>query len=128
MEYLNPTFLLLMAGALCAITALAHSVLGEQRLIRPLLASDVPIMANPLARNITRFAWHWTTVLWILVGAYLALTAYGLIAVPNLLLAVGVAHVAMGLADAILTRGQHIGWPLLTIIGVLVCLAFYLTQ
>jgi len=125
---LNPTFLLLMAASLCAITALAHSILGERKLIQPMLASDAAIMKHPLARSVTRFAWHWTSVLWLLVGGFLLLSAYGATDAPQLLLAVGIAHVAMGIADAILTRGQHIGWPLITIIGVLTLLALYSTQ
>ena len=128
MEYVNPAFLLLMAAALCAITALVHSVLGEQRLIQPILASGIPLMESPLARGITRFAWHWTAVLWFGVAAVLALTAYGDIDAPWLILAIGTAHLVAGLADGILTRGKHIGWPLITIIGGLTLFAYYTLQ
>ncbi|QZH74862.1 MAG: hypothetical protein JY451_14620 [Erythrobacter sp.] len=128
MEYVNPVFVLLMAAALCAITALVHSVLGEQRLLRPLLATNTGVMESPLARNVTRFAWHWTTVLWLLVAAVLALSAYGDIDAPWLVFAIGTAHLVFGVADAILTRGKHIGWPLMTIIGGLTLLAFYSIQ
>ncbi len=124
----EPAFFLLMAAALCVITGLLHSVLGEQRLIQPLLASDLPIMQNNLARQVTRFAWHWTTALWLLVAATLALSAYSLIDSVHLLVAIGGVHVVMGLADAILTRGQHIGWPLITLIGGLTLFAVYQTQ
>lgn len=123
-----PVFLLLWAAALSVITALAHSVLGEQRLIAPLLASDAPLMQNPLARSVTRFAWHWTSILWVLVAITLSLAAYGTIESTYLLVAIGGAHVVMGLADAILTRGKHIGWPLITLIGALTLLAIYQTQ
>ena len=125
MEYVNPAFALLMAAALCAITAAIHSVLGEQRLVRPLLASDAPLMQSTLFRNVTRFAWHWTTVLWLCVAAVLAMTAYGDIDAPALLLIIGAAHLLMGVADAFLTRGRHIGWPLITLIGVLTLLAYF---
>jgi len=128
MEYLNPTFILLMAAALAAITAIVHSVLGEQRLIAPLLASDTPLLQIPLARAVTRFAWHWTSLLWVLVAAVLALAAYGDIDAPYLLLGIGAVHLAAGVADAIISRGQHIGWPLITIIGGLVLLAYYILQ
>ncbi len=128
MEYLNPAFMLLMAAALAAITACVHSILGEQRLIMPLLASDAPPMQNSLARQITRFAWHWTTLLWLSVAAVLALAAYGDIDAPWLIFGIGAIHFVAGVADGIYTRGQHIGWPLITIIGGLVLLAYYLTQ
>ena len=127
MEYLNPVFMLLMAAALCIITALIHSVLGEQRLIGPMLASKKPLMESALARNITRFAWHWTTLLWICVAATLAYTAYGNVDAPWLIFCIGTVHLVAGVADAIMTRGQHIGWPLITLIGVLTLLAFYVT-
>ncbi|WP_340587809.1 hypothetical protein [Erythrobacter alti] len=128
MEYLNPSFLLLMAAALAVITAALHSVLGEQRLIAPLLASDVPLMQHPLARQVTRFAWHWTTALWLGIAAVLALAAYGDINAPWLIFGIGAAHFIAGVTDGIFTRGQHLGWPLITIIGGLVLLAYYTTQ
>lgn len=127
-EILNPVFMLLMAAALAAITAVIHSVLGEQRLIAPLLASDVPLMQSDLARAVTRFAWHWTTILWLAVAAVLVLAAYGDINAPWLLFGIGAAHLVAGFADGILSRGQHIGWPLITIIGGLVLSSFYLIQ
>ncbi|WP_271077956.1 hypothetical protein [Aurantiacibacter sp. MUD61] len=128
LAFVNPTFVLLMAAALCAITALIHSVLGEQRLIGPILSSNAPIMESPLARNVTRFAWHWTTLLWLCIGAVLALAAYGDIDAPWLIFAIGTVHFVAGVADAVMTRGQHIGWPLITLIGALALLAFYTLQ
>ncbi|KLI64094.1 hypothetical protein AAV99_08765 [Aurantiacibacter marinus] len=120
--------MLLMAAALAVITAAAHSVLGEQRLIGPLLGSGEGLLESPLARAVTRFAWHWTSLLWLIVAAVLALSAYGDINAPYLLLGIGAVHLAAGVADAILSRGQHIGWPLITIIGGLVLLAYYTLQ
>lgn len=128
MEFLNPTFMLLMASALAAMTAMVHSILGEKRLIGPLLASDIPLMRSPLARQITRFAWHWTTLLWLSVAAVLAFAAYGDIDAPWLIFGIGAAHFVAGVADGIYTRGQHVGWPLITIIGGLVLLAYYSLQ
>lgn len=128
MEYVNPTFVLLMAAALCAITALTHSVLGERKIIGPLMQYDTGIMQVPLARQVTRFAWHWMSVLWLIVAAVLALAAYGDIQLPWLVFAIGSAHFVLGVADGIITRGQHVGWPLITLIGALALLAFYTTQ
>lgn len=127
MEYLDSTFMLVMAAALCAIAAGVHSISGEQRLIGPLLTSDVAIMQSPLLRQVTRFTWRWTSALWLLVAAVLALAAYGEIAAPAIILGIGTVHLAMGIADAIVTRGRHIGWPLITVVGVLTLLAHYTT-
>ena len=125
MEYVNPTFLLLWAAALCAITAAIHSVLGEQKLVGPLLASDAAIMQSGYAGQLTRFACHWTTLLWLCVAAVLAFAAYGNVDAPYLVLGIGIIHVGAGLADAVLTRGRHIGWPLITVIGVLTVIAHF---
>ena len=122
---MTPEFFLMMAAALCVITAAAHSVLGEQRLLAPLFAVDSPITRSGFARRVLRFAWHWTSALWVLVAAVLAMTAHGLIDAPLLIAAIGAVHLFAGIADGILTRGRHIGWPLITIIGVLALLATF---
>lgn len=125
MDLINPSALLYVAAVLCVFTATVHSVLGEKRLITPIIASGIPVMETKLARNVTRFAWHWTSALWVCVAAVLALMAAGEINSPTLLLVIGVAHVIAGIADAILTDGKHIGWPFITIIGVLALLAYF---
>ncbi len=93
-----------------------------------MLASGAGLLESPLARAVTRFAWHWTSLLWLIVAAVLALSAYGDIDAPYLLLGIGTVHLAAGIADAIVSRGQHVGWPLITIIGGLVLLAYYTLQ
>jgi len=127
LDKISPVFLLLWAGALCAVCAAIHSVLGEQKLLRPQLAAPTGVMENPLARQVTRIARHWTSALWLLVGALLAAAAYGDITAPWLVIAVGAVHVVAGLADAIITRGRHIGWPLIVLIGALTLFSAYLT-
>jgi hypothetical protein len=127
LEYVSPVFLLLWAGALCAITAVIHSVLGEQKLLRPQFAAPTGVMESPLARQVTRVAWHWMSVLWLLVGALLAAAAYGDVTAQWLVIAVGAVHVIAGLADAAITKGRHIGWPLITLIGALTLFSAYLT-
>jgi len=122
---MSAPFLLMMAAALCLITAAVHSVLGEQRLLAPLFAVDSPITRSVLAQRVLRFAWHWTSALWVLVGAVLALSAHGYIDFPMLIAAIGAVHLVAGIADGLLTRGRHIGWPLITIIGALALLATY---
>lgn len=114
--------LLVAAGAVCVLTGLVHSLFGEQRLIRPQLANRAGVMARPLARQVTRFAWHWATVLWFLVALALILAGLGEPTSRLLLWSIAGAHLVAGLGDAILTRGRHIGWPLITLVGVLTLL------
>lgn len=127
LDAINPIFLLLWAGALCVVTAVIHSVLGEQKLLRPQFAAPTGVMESPLARQVTRFSWHWMSVLWLVVGALLAATAYGHVAATWLVLVVGVVHVIAGIADAALTRGRHIGAPLIFLIGALSLSSIYLS-
>jgi hypothetical protein len=111
--------LLFTAALLLLITAIAHSVLGEGRLLGPLLARREGVLSSDLARVIFRFAWHLTSVTWVL----LALILLQLIREPATArfwaaAGTGLAFTGIGLFDAVATRGRHVGWPLLTAIGV----------
>lgn len=120
------------AMRLCAIalvaTALVHSVLGERRLIGPLLAERHGILRHDLARFLIRAVWHFMTVLfWML-----AVTLWGRAGSADRTLTVLLAATAIGIggagiADAVGSRGRHIGWPMLVVIGLLAALAL-LTQ
>ena len=120
--------LLLAAGVLCTLTALVHSLFGEIRLIGPLVRGRSGVMGRPLARQVIRFAWHWTSVLWLLVAAVLVAAGLGQPVARWLLACIGGAHLALGLFDLVITRGRHIGWPPITLIGGLVLLALLQTR
>jgi len=111
--------LLFIAAMLLIVTAFAHSVLGERRLIGPLLARREGVLASGLARVVLRFAWHLTSVTW----AVLALILVQLVREPATArhwaaAGTGVAFTGVGLFDAVASRGRHVGWPLLTGIGI----------
>jgi hypothetical protein len=119
------TSVFLVAAAVATLlTAFGHSFFGERRLVGPLVASDSGVMAHGLAKQVVRFAWHLTTLLWVGQALLLLRAAF---AVPGfdraLVWGIGVVHLAVGLFDAGYTRGRHIGWPPLTAIGVLALLA-----
>ena len=110
---------LYMAAALLIIGGAVHSLLGEHRLIVPLLSTQEGILANKLKRFILRFAWHLTSV----SGVVLALTLVRLVhdaATARWWAAAltGVAFTGAGLFDLICSRGRHVGWPVLTGIGI----------
>ncbi len=96
------------------MTAFVHSFLGERRLIQPLLKIDQGIMAVDLARKVFRFAWHAMAIL-MLVSAALVIWPE---TPRSLILLTGAAWLAVGLFDAVYTRGRHIGWPLLSASGL----------
>ena len=106
---------LLHASAIIMVaTALAHSVMGEKRLIAPLLARNIDLLAGYRAA-LMRFAWHYTSVLMIVTAALVAWPD-----APVLLIQItGAAWLFAGVFDAIVTRGKHIGWPLLSLAGIL---------
>jgi hypothetical protein len=111
--------LLFTAAVLLVATAVAHSALGERRLLGPLLARREGVLASDLARFILRFAWHLTSMTW----AILALILVQLVRDPATArfwaaAGTGVAFAGIGLYDALATRGRHVGWPLLTAIGI----------
>ncbi|WP_428629231.1 hypothetical protein [Sphingopyxis sp.] len=103
-----------LSAAFMVTTAVVHGVLGERRLIGPLLTLDEGIMGFDLARKVFRLAWHALSLLMLVSAASVVWpgTPRGLI------LLIGGAWAATGLFDAIYTRGRHIGWPLLAASGV----------
>jgi len=111
--------LLLMAALLLIITSAVHSVVGERRLIGPVLAHHDGILKSPLARFILRFAWHITSVAWLVI----ALVLLALVLDPTSVrwwasAGTGATFTAIGAFTAISSRGRHIGWPFLTGIGL----------
>ena len=111
-----------LSAALMVSTAVVHSLLGEKRLIRPILCLDSKVTNSLLARKILRCAWHLTSV-FMISNALLVLWKG---TPPGLVVVTGTAWLAVGLFDAVYTRGQHLGWPLLSgaglfaLLGVLV--------
>jgi hypothetical protein len=111
--------LLFTAAVFLIVTAFAHSLLGERRLIGPLLARREGVLASDLARVVLRFAWHLTSVTWMI----LALILVQLVRAPVTArvwaaASTGVGFIGIGLFDAVASRGRHIGWPLLTGLGL----------
>ncbi len=113
------TLVAIVAGLL-VLTGTIHSLLGEKRLITPLLQARSGILASAQARFLLRLTWHGFSVL---MGV-LALVLLTLIWRPEAVLqttlgATGAVFLISGLVDVVVTRGRHIGWPFLTAIGVL---------
>lgn len=104
-----------LAAAAMTLSALTHSILGEKRLIQPLLRIKRGILLADLPRKVFRFAWHAMAVLMLLSAATVAWpgTPRGLIIV------IGIGWVGTGLVNAACTGGRHIIWPFLAGSGVL---------
>ncbi len=103
-----------LSAAFMVTTAGVHSVLGYRRLIVPLLHSEAGPLADPLSRQIIRFAWHATSVLMLISAAAIAWPG-----TPNaLLIVIGGGWLATGLFNAAYTKGRHIAWPALSGAGI----------
>lgn len=104
-----------LSGALMATTGIVHSVIGERRLVGPLLRARDGVLAVPLARMVLRFAWHITTILMVLCAAAVVWpgTPVGLVAT------IGAAWLVAGIVDIVWSRGRHIGGPPITLAGAL---------
>lgn len=110
--------LVFTAAILLLLTGVAHSILGEMRLITPLLTLHQGILGNRLARFLLRFVWHSMSVCFALLSLILVVLVYDPAMVRFwAVVGTGVAFIGMGLCDMIGSRGRHIGWPLLVGIG-----------
>jgi hypothetical protein len=116
--------ILTLAAALLVATMLVHSILGQRRLIQPLLEENGGIMERPLARFIVPFAWHLTSFIGMIVATVLFAWAWMPEHARTIGLAgTGIVFTAGGIWDAIGSRGRHVGWPPLTLIGLLALIA-----
>lgn len=102
------------SAVLMLATGITHSILGEARLIGPMLRARHGVLASGFARAIIRYAWHVTSAL-------MAATALAVIwpgTPPALIRAIGAIWLALGLVSLVWTRGKHVGWPVLGAAGI----------
>ena len=118
--------LLWIAAITMVLTAVTHSIFGERRLIMPLLTLHEGVMARQLSRDVMRLAWHGTSILLAALAYVLAYQAlHPALAQRPVVAAIGVAMTGFGVLDALISKGRHIGWPLLTLSGVCALAALY---
>jgi hypothetical protein len=113
------------SAVLLVLTSIVHSALGEQRLLKPLCQQTSGILASSLARFVLRFAWHLTSLTWLVLAVILMAFQFQpdhTIGIARI--ATGVAFTAAGVLDAFGSRGRHIGWPLLAGTGIAALLAW----
>lgn len=110
---------LTLASLLLVMTMCVHSAMGQRRLVRPLLDESAGVMKLPLARFIVPFAWHLTSGIGLVVAAILFAWAWAPNQARNVGLATtGIVFMASGLIDCVGSKGKHIGWAPLTLIGL----------
>ena len=105
---MTQSLLLSLTAALLAYTMLIHSVLGQRRLMRPLLNDSANVMQRPLARFIIPFAWHLTTLVGLIVTAVLLAWAWAPQHAQTIGLAgTGLVFTFVGIIDAMQSRPAH---------------------
>jgi hypothetical protein len=111
--------LLTLASLLLVMTMCVHSVIGQRRLVKPLLDEGAGVMKHPLARFIVPFAWHLTSGIGLVVAAILFTWAWAPDQARTVgLIATGIVFTASGIIDCIGSRGKHIGWAPLMFVGL----------
>lgn len=111
---------LTLASLLLVATMCVHSILGQKRLIRPILKQGAGVMQYPLARFILPFGWHLMSFMGLVIAAILFAWAWAPDhARPIGLAMTGVVFTASGIIDSIGSKGKHVGWAPLTLIGLL---------
>jgi hypothetical protein len=114
--------MLQLAATLSFLLGLAHSILGERFiLIRLFRRDDLPRLfgGTEFTKRTLRFAWHLTTILWW----GFAVLLWQLASVPAttslVLNVIGYTSVAAALLPLVITRGRHLSWVVLLVIGVI---------
>lgn len=103
-----------LSAAFMTVSAVVHGILGERRLLQPLLKNRDGILGADQARKIFRLAWHALSLLMLLSAASVMWTGTP----RGLIMLIGLVWVAVGLVDAVYTRGRHIAWPFLSAAGI----------
>lgn len=110
---------LTIASLLLVATMCVHSMLGQKRLIGPILKQGAGVMQRPLARFILPFGWHLMSFFGLIVAVILFAWAWAPDQARSFGLAMtGIVFTASGLIDAIGSRARHVGWAPLTLIGL----------
>lgn len=101
---------------------LAHSVLGERFILTRLFRRDkLPLLfgAVEFTKRTLRFAWHVTTVLWWGMAVILWRAATVPLTSDFVVQAIGYTAIACGILPLAITRGRHLSWLILFVIGAL---------
>ena len=121
--------LLHVAAFLALALGVAHSILGETYILKPLLArGGLPRLfgGSEFAERTLRFAWHLTSIAWFGFAALLMLLTQPLMTYRSVALIVAVTFIGSAVFTATVSRGRHLAWPVMVFIGgVAAYLAYY---
>jgi hypothetical protein len=115
---------LALASAVAAFIALAHSYLGERRILRPLMAMGNDFGTPERSRFINatlRFAWHLTSLFWLGTATIIGLLASRPLDPTgvNVLEILSTLYIASSAIVLAYSGGRHMAWPLFLLIGAI---------
>lgn len=115
---------LLVASSITLGIAAAHSMLGEKRIVSPLLNMRFDFCRPERAAFICltlRFTWHLTSLFILGCAALLLALAMAPIDVASILALeiLGALFVASAAITGSYSKGRHIAWPLFACVGIL---------
>lgn len=112
-----------IAAALAFLLGLAHSILGERYILTRMFrrADHLPRLfgGTEFTTRTLRFAWHLTTVLFWAFAALLWQAASNTLTPDAALRTIGYACIAGGVLPLVMTRGRHLSWVVLFVIGAI---------
>lgn len=99
--------------------AVAHSYLGERKVLVPLLAQEWAIaLPKRFVHPLLRCAWHLTSFIWLAAAAILAVAAARGGVPPVVLDALGAAALVSGAVMLVALRGLHAAWAVFAVAAI----------
>jgi len=109
-----------VSGLLAIFAGLAHSYLGERRILWRLFADDTSeALKKGRMRELIRAVWHVPSLAWVVPGLALVHTGINGGGSPVLAITAGTVFTLSGAANWIALRGFHFGGAVLVAAGLL---------
>lgn len=91
------------------VLAALHSYLGERYTIIRLLRRELPHLfgSDVFTKQVIRFAWHLTSVVWFGLGVYLIALEQSW---PSPIRILAITFFVSGLLPIYFTKGKHLSW------------------
>ncbi len=112
--------ILYIAAFFAFAVGIAHSYLGERRILLPLIKrGNLPKIrgSEEITAKTIRIAWHATTVLFWVVGVILIFLARNALDFHSMSAILAGTFLPLGILSLIASRGRHVSWLPFLIIG-----------
>ena len=125
---------LFISALLTVVLALAHSVLGEIKILAKIKNEMLPEIkgipalwdSKNFSKNTIRFVWHVTSVFGLCIAFILLHFSNSINISPGdclIIKFISITMISAGILTLIISRGAHMGWILFLLIGIFCGLA-----